>query len=92
MKAYLSSIGKALERNRLRQKDIAEALGVTRGTAFAWAHGLKVPGGANLVRLVKYLQQYEPSVTERELVPLSGVMPDSVTDTDQTDKVVVDPS
>lgn len=90
MQPYLSSIGTALQRNRLRQKDIAEALGVTQGTVFAWVHGLKIPGGANLVRLVKYLQQYEPSVTERELVPLSGVMPDSVTDTDHSEKVVDD--
>ena len=68
MQAYQSGIGAALGRNRLQQKDVAKALGLSRHTLLAWCHGRKVPTGTNLVRLVDYLRQFEPGVTAEDLV------------------------
>jgi hypothetical protein len=87
MQAHSTRIAAALRRNRLQQKDVSEALSLARGTIFDWVHGRSVPNGTNLVRLVVYLQQFEPGITERELLPNAGVMPAPVTDSPATGNV-----
>ena len=87
MQAKPNGIAAALKRNRLQQKEIAGAINVTRGTVFAWVHGKSVPTGTNLVRLVAYLQQFEPGITERDLLPNAAVTPVSVSATPDNGKV-----
>jgi len=87
MQAKPNGIAAALKRNRLQQKEIAGAINVTRGTVFAWVHGKSVPTGTNLVRLVAYLQQFEPGITERELLPNAGVVPAAAADSPATGNV-----
>ena len=40
---YARNLRSALHRTRLEQKDIAEALGVSRATVCLWAKGLRKP-------------------------------------------------
>jgi transcriptional regulator with XRE-family HTH domain len=61
-------LGAVLKRNRLQQKDVAEALGISRMTVWAWVHGKSVPTGTNLLRLVGYLRQFEPALQEEALL------------------------
>lgn len=56
-----------LDRNRLQQKHVADALGVSRMTVWEWASGRTIPSGSNLLRLVEYLQRFEPTVTAADL-------------------------
>ena len=78
MQAQPTRIAAAFKRNRLQQKEIAKSIGLSRNTVFRWCQGLSVPTGTNLVRLVAYLQQFEPGITERDLLPNAAVMPVSV--------------
>ncbi len=64
-----SPIAAALSRNRLQQKHVAEALGVSRMAVLAWYHGRSVPTGENLIKLADYLRTFEPSISERDLLP-----------------------
>ena len=57
-----------LGRNRLQQKHIADALGVSRMAVLAWVHGRSVPSGDNLVRLLAYLRQFEPGLQAEDLL------------------------
>jgi transcriptional regulator with XRE-family HTH domain len=57
-----------LRRNRLQQKDVAAALGLSCNAVWAWAAGRSVPTGRNLVRLLEYLKQFEPTLTAEDLV------------------------
>ena len=56
-----------LRRNRLMQKHIADALGVSRMTVWAWAGGRSVPSGSNLLRLLSYLREFEPGLQPEDL-------------------------
>lgn len=87
MQANPTGIAAALKRNRLQQKEIAVAVGVSRGTVFSWVHGHKVPTWTHLVRLVEHLRKFEPGITERQLVPVSGVMPDPANPSPDSEKV-----
>lgn len=58
-----------LERHRLQQRHVAEALGVSRMAVLAWYHGRAIPSGSNLVRLVEYLRQFEPGLSAEALLP-----------------------
>lgn len=58
-----------LERHRLQQRHVAEALDVSRMAVLAWYHGRSIPSGQNLVRLVEYLRQFEPGLTAEQLLP-----------------------
>ena len=57
-----------LQRNRLQQKAVAEALGVSRQTVCFWVSGQVTPGGENLSRLLDYLRQFEPSLELSDLL------------------------
>lgn len=81
MKVNTNPIGAALKRNRLNQTDVAAAIGLSRMTVHVWCNGHALPSGPNLVKLTKYLQQFEPGITERQLLPFPGVMPDPVSPT-----------
>lgn len=63
-----------LDRNRLQQKHVAEALGVTRMTVWSWVDGRNAPSGPNLAALLAYLQQFEPSLTVADLMPAPAVV------------------
>jgi transcriptional regulator with XRE-family HTH domain len=57
-----------LERNRLQQKHVAEALDVSRMTVWQWVHRRAVPAGDNMVRLLAYLRKFEPGLQAADLV------------------------
>lgn len=65
------SVGLAavMERNRLQQKHVAEALGVSRMAVLAWYHGRSIPSGDNLVRLLAYFRSFEPGLQAEDLLP-----------------------
>lgn len=59
-----------VERHRdrgLTQKGIADALGVSEQTVWAWCKG-STPGGSNLVRLAEYLRAWEPKLQPADLL------------------------
>lgn len=58
-----------IRRNRLQQKDVAEALGISRMTVLNWVHGNSVPTGTNLLRLLDYLRGFEPALQVEDLLP-----------------------
>lgn len=64
-----SPLAGLLERHRLQQRHVAEALGVSRMAVLAWYHGRSIPSGQNLVRLVEYLRQFEPGLAAEALLP-----------------------
>jgi len=64
----LSGLRAVLDRNRLMQKDVAEALGLSRVAVWAWVDGRSVPTGANLLRLLEYLRQFEPTLQAEDLL------------------------
>lgn len=64
----LKGVGQAIRRNRLQQKDVAEALGISRMTVLKWVHGDSVPTGTNLLRLLEYLRQFEPTLQAEDLL------------------------
>lgn len=73
----LSPLAQILKRNRLQQKDVAEAVGVSRMAVLGWFHGRTFPAGAHLVLLVAFLRRFEPGVGADFLlsqVPLPRVM------------------
>jgi len=51
------------------QKDIAEALGLSRVAVWAWVDGRSMPSGVNLLRLLEYLRQFEPGLQAEDLLP-----------------------
>jgi len=57
----------AIERNSLNQRELARALGVAPETITRWKSGERVPSGSNLMRLVAYLRQHEPTLQAEEL-------------------------
>lgn len=65
-----------LNRNRLEQVDVAEALGVSRVSVGNWVNGKGIPSGINLARLLEYLRQFEPALTLEDLA-LVNASPDS---------------
>jgi transcriptional regulator with XRE-family HTH domain len=67
MNPRLNGLREALGRSGLRQKDIAEALGVSPQAVWLWAEGKGMPDGGNLVRLIKFLQAHEPTITLDDL-------------------------
>ena len=68
MRGNAVGLGPVLKRNRLQQKHVADALGVSRMTVWQWVHGRAVPTGTNLARLVEYLRGFDASVTNADLV------------------------
>ena len=68
MDAKLLGLRAALDRNRLQQKHVAEALEVSRMTVWAWVDGRSEPTGTNLLRLLEYLRKFEPGITAEDLV------------------------
>ena len=75
MDPRLKGLREALSRSGLKQKDIAEALGVSPQAVWLWAEGKGMPDGGNLVRLVKFLRGYEPTLTLDDLTNDAGRMP-----------------
>lgn len=69
MEADRKGIRAALRRNRLHQKDVAEALDLSRMTIWSWVDGRSVPTGTNLLRLLEYLRQFEPGLQAEDLLP-----------------------
>lgn len=66
-----------LERNRLTQVQVADALGVSRVAVWLWIDGRSAPTEANLQRLLEYLRQFEPGLQIEDLIgsatPLVGL-------------------
>lgn len=69
MEANGTRLRAVLARNRLQQKEIAEALGLSRMAVWSWVDGRTVPGGTNLLRLLEYLRQFDPSLQAEDLLP-----------------------
>lgn len=74
MEAKFVGLRAALDRNRLQQKHLAEALGVSRMTVLEWAAGRTTPSGSNLLRIVAFLQGYEPAITAADLFSADGLV------------------
>jgi transcriptional regulator with XRE-family HTH domain len=68
MQADRFRLAAVLERNRLQQKHVAEALPVSRMTVLMWVHGRTVPTGDNLLRLLAYLRRFEPGLQVEDLL------------------------
>jgi transcriptional regulator with XRE-family HTH domain len=68
MQAERSKLAAVLDRNRLQQKHVALALGVTRMTVLAWFHGRSVPTGDNLARLLVFLRRFEPGLQNEDIL------------------------
>lgn len=68
MEANGTRLRAVLERNRLQQKDVAEALGLSRMSIWSWVDGRTTPSGTNLLRLLEYLRRFEPSLTAENLL------------------------
>jgi transcriptional regulator with XRE-family HTH domain len=81
MEANGTRLRAVLARNRLQQKDVADALGISRMSVWSWVDGRTVPGGANLLRLLEYLRGFEPTLQAEDLLPAAGslVAPDPAT-------------
>jgi DNA-binding transcriptional regulator YiaG len=79
------SLRAVLDRNRLQQKNVAAALGVSRMAVWAWVDGRSVPTGINTVRLLDYLRQFEPTLQAEDLLPAADLVVAPVTDTDAPD-------
>lgn len=71
----MSGLKGILARNRLQQKDVAEALGLSRVAVWAWVDGRSVPTGTNLLRLLEYLRQFEPGLRAEDLLPEAAATP-----------------
>lgn len=56
-----------LRRLNLRQKDLAEELGVREEAVSRWANDHHMPDGRNLVALLAALQRRDPSITLADL-------------------------
>lgn len=65
-----------LDRNRLQQKDVAAALGLSRVAVWAWVDCRSMPTGANLLRLLDYLRQFEPTLQAEDLLAAVLVAPE----------------
>jgi len=72
MDANQKGVGPTIRRNRLQQKDVADALGISRMTVLNWVHGNSVPTGTNLLRLLEYLRGFEPALQAEDLLPAAG--------------------
>ena len=57
-----------LQKHRLRQVDLAEALSVSRVTVSLWAAGKAMPSGPNLVRITMFLREYDPLLRVEQLL------------------------
>jgi transcriptional regulator with XRE-family HTH domain len=68
MTTQVKGLGDVLKRNRLQQKHVAEAMGVSRMTVWQWVHGRAIPTGENLLALAAYLQRFEPGIEPKDLV------------------------
>jgi transcriptional regulator with XRE-family HTH domain len=73
MYANQMGLGSVLDRNRLQQKHVAEALGVTRMTVWQWVHGRARPTGINVIRLMDYLRKFEPGLAAEAVFPAEPV-------------------
>jgi len=68
MQRQVTALRAALKRNRLQQKDVAAALGLSVFTLHNWTAGKATPTGDNLIKLADYLRQFEPGISERDLL------------------------
>lgn len=68
MEANATRLRVVLSRNRLQQKEVADAIGVSRMAVWSWVNGHAEPGGSNLVRLLEYLKRFEPSLQVEDLL------------------------
>ncbi len=68
MNADRTRLGDLFQRNRLQQKAVAAALGVSRMTVWQWVHGRTRPTSDNLLALASYLQRFEPGIEPKDLV------------------------
>lgn len=68
MEANGTRLRAVIARNRLQQKEIAEALGISRMSVWSWVDGRTVPSGGNLLRLLEYLRQFEPTLQAEDLL------------------------
>lgn len=62
----------ALERNGIKQNELARAIGVEAVTVWTWVNGDKVPRADNLMAVVAYLQQHERKITAADLFAEGG--------------------
>lgn len=66
------ALRQVLERNRVDQSAVADAVGVSRVAVGNWVNGHTGITGTNLVALLAYLQQFEPSLTAADLLTAPG--------------------
>ncbi len=65
-----------LDRNRLEQAEVADAIGVSRVSVGNWVNGHGKPRGPNLVRLLDYLRRFEPGLQADDILPAELDVPD----------------
>lgn len=65
------ALKEVLQRNGLTQESVARSVDVSLMTVWNWANGRTVPAGENLVKLADYLRQFEPGITEADLLPVA---------------------
>jgi transcriptional regulator with XRE-family HTH domain len=74
MEANETRLRAVLARNRLQQKDVADALSLSRMSVWSWVDGRTVPTGINLIRLLEYLRQFEPTLQAEDLLPAAAAL------------------
>jgi transcriptional regulator with XRE-family HTH domain len=72
MKPNETRLRSVLARNRLQQKDVADALSISRMSVWSWVDGRTIPSGTNLLRLLEYLRRFEPGLQIEDLLDASG--------------------
>lgn len=65
----MATLKELFQRHGLKQKDVADALGIAEETLSRWVQGHVKPSGENLVRLYTYLRKYEPKLRIESLSP-----------------------
>lgn len=61
-------LGDVIRRHGLVKRRVADAVGVTPETVSRWVHGHTTPRGAELVKLLDHLRQYEPGLEASDLM------------------------
>lgn len=72
MRKRRADLATIIERNGLKQIEIAASIGVAKETLNRWVRGHKRPTGDNLVRLLAHLRRFEPELQAEDLMASSG--------------------
>lgn len=62
------ALKEVMDRNNVRGKDLAAAVGVAPETVSRWRAGLLAIGGTNLTKVLDYLRGFEPGLENADLL------------------------